>query len=444
MGKSSALLVFLLLLAGCSCTSSSCCDADSINQKVQERIGGELNLSCDRNIVPLEFTAAQPLTEDHAVLLALWNNPTFQDALVELKLTRADLIAAGQLPNPEVVYFFSVPDKPFKYLVDFPIESLWLRPIRMNAATAENMRSCERLTQLALDLIRDTRQAYADLVLARERVRIAGEAVKLRSHISDLAEARLKAGDASKQDAATAQIDSMLAKQDATKISVEVPLAEERLKNLMGLTQITAPIPLIARKNTFDGPLEVEALASEASASRPDILAAQMAVQAADERLRLSRTSWFRFLGILDATSGTNGHEFGPAFRMTLPIFHWNQGAIARAEAEKEQLEHRRDALHNQIVTEVRQAMARYMQTNTELTSLRKSVIPEVEAAIKRSEKAFQDGNASYLIVLETTRQLIDTYNRDAQLVAERQRAWAELERSVGRRLEATAAPASP
>ena len=445
MGKSSAVLLLLLLLAGCSCTSTtSCCDADSINMKVQERVGGELNLSCDRNIVPQEFTVAQPLTEDHAVLLALWNNPTFQDALVDLKLTRADLIAAGQLPNPEVVYFFSVPEKPFKYAVDFPIEALWLRPIRTQAASVENLRACERLTQLALDLIRDTRQAYADLVLARERVRVAEEAVKLRTHVAELAEARFKAGDTSRQDLATAKIEALQAKQDATRIGVEVPLAEEKLKNLMGLTQITAPIPVLARTVTFAGPMDVEALAKEASQSRPDIVAAELAVQAADERVRLSHTGWFRFLGILDATSGKNtGHEFGPAIRATLPIFHWNQGAIARAEAEREQLECRRNALRNLIITEVRQSAARYQQTSTELNTLRKTVQPEVEAAIKRSEKAYQDGNASYLIVLETTRQLIDTYNRDAQLVAERQRAWAELERSVGRHLETHTASTS-
>jgi len=58
---------------------------------------------------------------------------------------------------------------------------------------------------------------------------------------------------------------------------------------------------------------------------------------------------------------------------------------------------------------------------------------PEVEATIKRAQAAFEKGGVTYLIVLEANRQLIDTYVREAQLTADLRRAWAELERSVGR-----------
>lgn len=424
-----------MLAAGCA-GQPIAYDADTVAYKVQERMGNSFAPCADRTIVPQEFTDKQPLTEDHAVLLALWNNAAFQEALVGLKLTRGDLIQAGLLPNPEVVYFFGVPDKPFKYAADLPIEAIWLRPIRLRAAAAENARTCELVTQLALDLIRDTRQAYADLVLARERVRVADDAVKLRGRIATLAEARLKAGDASKQDTSIAQIDSLLAKQDAIRIGVEVPVAEERLKNLLGIPEMTTPLVVKPGPVAKPQSIDVETLAREASTTRPDYLAVATAVEAANERVRLARTSWFRLLGILDATSGRDtGHEFGPALRMTLPIFNWNQGNVARAEAEQEQFERRLTTIHNQIISEVRQAAARFQQAETEMTTLKQVVRPEVEAAIKRSERAFEAGNTSYLIVLEATRQLIDTYNREAQLIADRQRAWAELERSVGRRL---------
>jgi cobalt-zinc-cadmium efflux system outer membrane protein len=429
----------ILFLAGCYSEPTQC-SAESVLQGVDSRF--QLNaLSSEAQIIPQDFSTEKPLQEDHAVLLALWNNPAFQDAMIDLKLTRADLIQAGLLPNPEVVYYFNVTDKPFKYLVDFPIESLWLRPIRMKVASAENIRVQERLTQLALDLIRDTRQAFADLQLARERVRIAEDAVKLRGRIAEFAETRLKAGDVSQQDAALARIDALQAKQDVIRLQVDITLTEERLKNLMGLSNMTSP--LINAKPAFVYPetVQVELLVKEASETRPDLRAADVALQAAEERSRLARTSWFRFLGIFDATSGKNGHEPGPAFRMTIPLFNLNQGAVARAEAEQEQLEQRRNAIRNQIITDVRQAAARFSQSNAELTSLLSKVFPEVQAAIKRSEQAVLAGNAPYLIVLETTRQLFDTYNREVQLVAERQRAWADLERSVGRRLSPASVP---
>ena len=126
-------------------------------------------------------------------------------ALLELDLTRADLVQAGLLPNPDFVYFWPAPEKPFKYLVDFPIEAIWLRPIRIKSTVAENERATAKLTQAALDLIRDARQSFADLQLAHDRYKVGERAVKLRERILGLAETRLKEGDASPLEVSTAR-----------------------------------------------------------------------------------------------------------------------------------------------------------------------------------------------------------------------------------------------
>src|SRR5262245_35757924 len=45
-------------------------------------------------LVPDGLADGRPLTEEQAVILALWNNAAFLEALVELDLTRADLVQA--------------------------------------------------------------------------------------------------------------------------------------------------------------------------------------------------------------------------------------------------------------------------------------------------------------------------------------------------------------
>src|SRR5437764_13656675 len=165
--------VALLALAGCHTPPG--CDRASVSRAVEARFGEAVGPKAkpDQVLVPDGLDRGRPVDEELAVALALWNNAAFREALVELDLTRADLVQAGLLPNPEFVYYWPAPNKPFKYLIDFPLEALWLRPIRLKAAAAENERACGRLSQLALDLIRDTRQAYADLRLAHDQVRVA-------------------------------------------------------------------------------------------------------------------------------------------------------------------------------------------------------------------------------------------------------------------------------
>ena len=210
------------------------------------------------------------------MLIALWNNAAFQEQLVDWKIAHGDLVQAGLLPNPELYFVFSAVNKPFKYAVEFPIEALWLRPIRIAAAERESYRVCERLTQAGLDLIRDTRQAYADLQLARGRLRVAEQAEELRQRITIFASKRLDAGDATPQEVATAKIDSLTAKQDVTRIRQDVALAEERLRNLLGLSDDrttlnpTDPVPPIR------GEFDVDVLSAEAVSSRPDLLAVEI------------------------------------------------------------------------------------------------------------------------------------------------------------------------
>jgi len=425
----------LLLVAGCHVTHTVPVNQASVACQVQLRTGQILRLdycAC-RNSFPPGAALEDGVTEEEAVAIALWNNAAFQEVLVDFGIARSDLVQAGLLPNPELAYFFPVSDKPFKYAVDVPIEALWLRPIRVAAAGRELNRTTDRLTQAALDLIRDVRQSYADTLLAQERARIARRNLELRAEVSELAEARLRAGDASAQESATARIDALQARQDLTRIEFEIPIVEERFRNLLGIGAVRTPLLLNDVLPTPQHILDIDPLLAEALRTRPDALAAYEAQLAAAERVRLSRLGWIRFLGIADATSGRDtGHELSPALRVMVPLFNWNQGAISRAESELQRAQRQRQTVHNQIILDVRRSYAQYGQARYELELLQSKVRPEVEANIRRAQNAFKNGNTSYLFVLESTRQLVDSYLREAQLHADVRRAWAELERSVG------------
>jgi len=429
-------LVFLLGLAGCQ-TAPYAPDRTAVASALTQRIGHTLPCPSVPGQIALPPGASldDGITDDEAVAIALWNNAAFQELLVDLGLARGDLIQAGLLPNPEFVYFFGVTDKPFKYLFDFPIEALWLRPIRVKSAAREADRTADRLAQAGLDLMRDVRQAYADVVLAKERVRVASEGVKLRGRIAELAEKRLKAGDISPQEAATARIDALQAEQDATRIGYDVPVLEERLRNLMGIGPVRGPLPLDPSPPPACREFDVDALTQEAMAGRPDALAAAEAVAAAQARLKFAKLGWVRLLGIVDATSGRESHVLGPALRSTVPLFNRNQGNIARAEAEHERAVRNQQTVAYQIILDVQRAYLQYRQACAELDVLLTKVRPEVEGNVRRAQAAYQEGNVPIFVVLEATRQLLDNHLREAILHGDLRRFLAEMERSVGRRL---------
>ena len=434
----------LATLGNAGCHTPPVAGVPTVSAKLADRFGQSVSdaKSPGQVCLPPGVTLDGPLTEDAAISVALWNNPAFQELLVDLGLARADLIQAGLLPNPEFVYYFGVTDKPFKYLFDFPIESLWLRPIRVKAAARDADRASERLTQAGLDLIRDVRVAYADVVLARDRQRVATEALKLRGEIAEFAAKRLKAEDISEQEATTSRIDALIAQQDSVRVGYDIPVAEERLRNVLGLGLLRGPLTLDPSPVPGRQTLDVDRLTLDALATRPDAIAAASLVQAAQARVQFNKIAWVRLLGLGDATSGrVLGHEFSPAFRVTLPLFNVGQGGTARAEAELQRAERNQQTVANQIILDVQRANLLFQQAAAEHDFVLNKVRPEVETAIRLAQAAYREGNVTYLIVLEVSRQLLDNYLREATLQADLRRTWAELERSVGRKLPPAPAP---
>jgi outer membrane protein TolC len=90
---------------------------------------------------------------------------------------------------------------------------------------------------------------------------------------------------------------------------------------------------------------------------------------------------------------------------------------------------------------EVYQAHQRYEQAQAELKVLDEQVMPEAVTAVKQTQTAFREGDVSYLVVLQASRQLLDSRMRRHQLHGELRRAWAELERSVAQHIVCDSSP---
>ncbi len=151
---------------------------------------------------------------------------------------------------------------------------------------------------------------------------------------------------------------------------------------------------------------------------------------------RTSRWAFLRVDASLDANSGGAGpSNFGPGFRIDIPIFNRNQGGVLRADWTVDQALNNEAAIEQRVAMEVRTAAVQLQQANENLSSLQSQVLPSVQESLDLTTKAFEDGGTSYLFVLQSTTQYLDTQTQELQQIANVRRALAELERSVGRRL---------
>lgn len=421
------------MVSGCQSIPETMSQYGVVNKVVEHDPALSTITDKDLETIATKLTERKLLSESEAVYFALHHNAAFKALLVDLKLAKADLVNAGLLPNPELLFSFSATNKPYRYAIDFPLEALWLRPIKLRNMKNEADATASRLTQAGLNLIKDVRLAYAQVVLAEERLTVTESSYLLRQQIHLLSSKRLASGDMNGKDVLLAENDAVIAKRDWELAQYDLTAQTEALLYLLGASSLQRQISLSPNLIPACEVQEVDTLLTQSLVQRQDILGAQFLVKAAEERLNLSKVSWFRLFGIADATSGqVNGHTLSPSIRATLPIFNQNKGGISRAEAEVEKAILNLEALRQQAALEVRTAHVQYLQSCHDWHVMQNSLLPSVKKMIALTEHSYEEGDISYLQTLEANRQFVDTQIREVTLKAEVISKWAELTRNIG------------
>ncbi len=372
------------------------------------------------------------LTDTEAARLAVVNNPAFRELAADLGIAEAELLQASELPNPGLSVLFPLGQKQLEYVAKFPLESLWLRPHRTAVARRNADTIGQRLIQDGLDLIRDVKLACVELRLAERKSELARDEAKLLQRFSDLASARLEAGDISELEVDTAETDALRSRIDRDRSPHAEIMAKEKLRHLLGASNGSANFSL-AKAPALPSISQTENVVLErAFAARPDLRAAELAIETEGKRVGLAQNEVFQLIAMFDANGSGSNFEAGPGIDVTLPIFNQNQGAKALADAKFKKATLHYVAVRDQIALDVRYALARYRQSEKDVQRLRSELLPALDQVIDRAERAWQGGEVSYLFVLESSRKVQAARLSEAELLAEWQRAAAELERAVG------------
>lgn len=382
--------------------------------------------------VPPDVVLDDGVTADEAVAVALWNSPAFELALADLGIARAELVDAGLLRNPILSLLFPVGPKQLEWTLQLPVDVIWQRPRRVRAADLNLQSVGERLVSQALVLVADVRQAFADAVIAEQRLALAGENAAVARQLAAIADARLRAGDISDLEARAARNDAAQIAADQRFLAHERDVARTNLFALIGL----APMPSAPLQDDPNPPpCRVDAgLVETALASRPDVRAAELAIEAAAGRASWERSRLLTFMATLDANgAGIQGYEMGPGLIAELPVLSRNQGLIQRADADVIRVSQAYRAVRFQVATDVRLAAIRLEQSQEAARIWSADIVPSLETEGRQASGAYQAGELALLSVLDANRRLLAARGRELDVNASVRRARVLLERSLGR-----------
>ena len=430
-----ALILLSIGLVFLGCATHWAKDRNFISSSIEKKTGSKPGPESKGLFfqLPANVLINDGIDEDEAVAIALWNNAQFQADLLQLGIARADLITAGMIKNPAFSLLFPIGPKQLEWSLNLPAELIWQRPNRVSMAKLNVEMVAENLVQNGLGLVRDVLMGYAGLVQAEQQAEIYEEEVKLQDEIVTIAESRLKVGDISEVEATAIHLEAARTKENLIRSANETELRLLSLKQLLGLILEDTEISLSPAEYQTDKEMSLDSLLATAYATRPDLRAAELSIEAAGKRLGWERSKIFMLTAVLDANAeGKEGYEMGPGLQTEIPLFNWNQGGRSRADAQLEQASKLYLAKKQQIALQVRTAYSNYTASRHILALLKNVTISNAQKASENAEKAYMLGDISYLELLEFRRQLLNARLREVEADANLKRTQAELLFSIG------------
>lgn len=420
----------LIALLSCACATGA--DRAWVGRELSRRSGhGLAEPHTPGTIVwPNGVILDDGLDESEAVAIALWNSPTLESDLVQLKIARADVLEAAVPANPLLQMLFPGAGLNFGFTLYWAFDTLWQLPSRLKAARREQARAAESMVQRGLDLVRDVRLAHAETLLASDRVRLRREALALIERTRDLLAQQVRAGDLGDAEIAGIRGEAEAAREALRRAERDARVAEERLRLLLGIAGVGPTLELRPRADAPQpGPrLTLSFLLERALDARPDLRAAQLAIEAAGARVTWEGT---KVVGITGMVDGGAGHA-RVGVRITPPVFDFNLGGIGRARARAQQTAWQYVVTRQRAIFELTEAHARLEQSWDSLAAYRANVLPALEENLRGAELLSKHGAQPVLVVVDALRRIVDARLQTVELEAEVRRAVAELDRSVG------------
>ncbi|MEM5387237.1 efflux transporter outer membrane subunit [Paraburkholderia phymatum] len=315
----------------------------------------------------------------------------------------------------------------------------------VNAARADQAQSEALFRSVQLALQADVAQNYFQLREFDTQLSLYRQTVTLRENALKLVERRFKEGDINELDVSRARNELATARADAVGVARQRAASEHSLAILLGKPPAdfsfpeTPLAPVLARVPA--------GLPSALLERRPDIAAAERAMAAANARVGLAKSAFFPKLDITGAfgfESATLGDLFqwssrafllGPfaGTALTVPIFDGGR--------RKANLANARAKYDEDVASYRQQVLVAFREVEDNLSDLRLlgDQTREQTDAVNASQRAehlsqtqYQEGQVSYLDVIDSQRQVLQSQLQLSHLSGTQAVATVNLIRALG------------
>ncbi len=396
------------------------------------------------------------LTIEQAVQEAIRNNPGLLAERFGLPVADTAVITAGLKPNPVL----SVSSDHLDLLgtgfnetngagpsetamrVDLPLERGNKRELRVDNAAYGRKIAETKFTDSVRRLRQDVTLACIDLLAAKAKLTLANDNLQALEKVVQFNETRLRGGAIAPVELTRARVAMLQYRGSVKTAELALTSARTKLQALLGRRPGEGPIDIVGDLKVplpATGP-DLKRLQDSAQTTRPDVQAVRMdqARSESDLRLQIANGKIDYSVGMeVRRQQGVNGtgNSLGFFFSAPLPVYNRNQGEIARAGREHEQLRQSLEAVQAQVTGDVVGAYDEYESARTLAAEIEKDLLQPTQEARDTTNYVYQAGASTLVDVLDAQRAFNETMSAYYDALADYRRASTKLAAAVGQEI---------
>jgi cobalt-zinc-cadmium efflux system outer membrane protein len=374
-------------------------------------------------------------------LAALYYHPNLDLARANVDEARAGVLTARQVPNPSL----SFEDLAFTPgaaagtawtiapVINFLIETAGKRDKRTAEANAQLQAARAELAGAAWQVRGGVRDALIEIWAAERRSELVRNRLDIQEQLVALLKSRFDAGEdpgleLARERTNANQLRLAVEEADRAVTAAQVQLATAvgiPLRALQGIHLNYGPIDSAGPDTAAVGG---DQLWQEALTNRSDVQALLAEYAAAESALALEIANQYPNLTLSPGYSWDQGqHRYLLMPAGDLPIFNRNQGAIAQAQARREQAAARFTGLQTQIIDAIDGVTARYAAANRMLAAA-DALLRDERDREQQTVRFFKGGESERTTVLSVQLERISAEQSRLDAFVQYQEALAALE----------------
>jgi len=390
------------------------------------------------------------VTLEQAIDLALTHNHALKALRTQVQQSQAQEVTAGLRPNPvlswdsqflpifqpsqfsaDYINVNAQHDLGISYLFELGGKRHW----RLQAARDQTAVTRAQIADAERNLSFNVAQQFVGVLLAESNLELAQQDLASFQNTVEISQARYQAGDISEADLLKIKLQLLQFQTDSSSAELAKVQALVGLRQLLGYDAVPADYDVAGELRYQPLRLNLDDLKAKALQQRPDLVAAQRGVTAADSQHRLALANGARDLGTAFNYSHLNALNTGSFFfNIQLPLFDRNQGEIARTQFAQTQAQESAAAASDQVLTDVDDAYQGFRANQKVVELYVSGYLQQAQESRDISEYAYKRGAASLLDFLDAERSYRATQLAYRQALASYMVSLEQLKQAVGTR----------